>query len=73
MNDSKKMRICPLMTRVVFQPQIQEGQLHPVPCQEPGCELWVDWPVYSTEGMRQPARCAFVIQAVTDKDGKVVV
>ncbi len=65
-------KLCPFMSQMVWQSNIQEASMHPVYCQQSDCELW-DF-AYTTEvGAFREYGCAFRIAAKTNSEGRVLV
>ena len=66
-------KLCPFMSQMVWQSNIQEASMHPVYCQGQDCEVWTfvfvtpieEGAVHRIEG------CAFRLGAMTNSEGKV--
>lgn len=66
-------RICPLMSRMIWQSNLQEAAMHPVYCQRHDCELWDHAYVTPIEegSVRRIEGCSFRIGAKTNSEGKI--
>jgi hypothetical protein len=59
------------MSRPVPGRHGSETKFEAVECQRDGCQFWIS--VYSTEGLKQSPECSFVLQALTNNNGLLVV